>query len=459
MALVTVPDTADGLAEAIDDAKKRQEIMATPATFREFLGAYERAVARRDPDLATQLAAGLTEGLAEFVKAQEARDGARVTRLPLAEGAGGGSKSGYEPMTVDGAKRHVLVRGPRSAGAALDGKWESLGEYLTAIHPRIIQETGIPEVFKNLSEGVGGDGGFLVPEEFRAELLRLALELAVVRPRARALPMGAASMRLPAIRDASHASSVYGGVTGGWRAEAASISSTTNQPTFQQVMLTARKLTGYSVASNELLADSAIALEALLMSLFSDALAYFEDDAFINGTGAGQPLGVLNADALVSVAKETGQAASTIVYANILKMFARMLPQSIGRAVWIAHPDTLPQIAQMSLAVGTGGSAVWMSNAAGGPPNSILGRPLVFSEKCQTLGTAGDIYFVDLSYYLIGDRQQLRVEASPHVNWTTDEMVWRFIQRVDGRPWLTTALTPRFGSNTMSPFVALATRA
>ena len=139
-------------------------------------------------------------------------------------------------------------------------------------------------------------------------------------------------------------------------------------------------------------------------------------------------------------------------------MYARMLPASLGNAVWIAHNDTFPQLATMSLAVGTGGSAVWMNNGVGGPPMTILGRPVIFTEKAQTLGTAGDIYFADLSYYMIADRQQLEVASSEHTRFSTDETDWRLIQRVDGRPRIDSALTPRNGSNTVSPFVALATR-
>ena len=112
------------------------------------------------------------------------------------------------------------------------------------------------------------------------------------------------------------------------------------QPTFTQVQLTARKLTGYTVASNELLQDSAISMEALINSMFADALTYFEDDAFINGTGAGQPLGILNADAMVTVSAETGQSAGTILWENIVNMYSRMLPQSLGRAVWIASSSS-----------------------------------------------------------------------------------------------------------------------
>ena len=165
------------------------------------------------------------------------------------------------------------------------------------------------------------------------------------------------------------------------------------------------------------------------------------------------------AAATVSVTKESGQAATTITAENIDKMYSRMLPSSTSRAVWVAHPDTLPQLVSLSRSVGTGGSVVMMSNMAGSAPMSLYGRPVILSEKCQTLGTAGDLFFVDLSYYVVGDRQSLSMASSPHVRFQNDETVWRFTQRVDGRPWVENALTPRNGSSTISPFVNLATRA
>ena len=263
-------------------------------------------------------------------------------------------------------------------------------------------------------------------------------------------------MRIPSIRDTSHASTVFGGVRGYWTAESASY--TASEPTFSSLSLVAKKLTGYTSASEELLADSAVSLEALLIRLFSEAIAYFEDDAFINGIGSGQPIGLLNADALVTVAKETGQAASSIVYENIVNMWSRLHPRSKANAVWIVHPDTFPQLATMSLPVGTGGSPMWIANAAGGAPTSLFGRPIIESEKCQTLGTAGDIFLADLSYYVVGDRQTLQMASSSHVRFQNGEVAWRMTSRLDGKPWIDSALTPRNGSNTVSPFVNLATR-
>jgi HK97 family phage major capsid protein len=384
---------------------------------------------------------------------QEFQSGA-VSRPPMTEEVAEGKQFGgrWEASDkIDEAKIDIA----REA-KSLDGQFKSFGEFLSTMAPNAIASRGVDPRLKVLGESQGDQGGFLVPEQFTTQLLSLALEDAVVRPRAFRLPMSSLNLSLPTIVDTTHATNVFGGVQAYWTPESGSY--TSSEPSFGRVTLTAKKLTAYTSAANELLADSAISLEALLMRLFPQALAYFEDDAFINGVGGGQPVGILNADALVTVAKETGQAATTITAENIDKMYSRMLPSSRSRAVWLAHPDTLPQIVSMSRAVGTGGSAVVMTSLQNSAPASLYGRPLILSEKCQTLGTAGDIFFVDFGYYVIGDRQSLSMASSPHVRFQNDETVWRFTERVDGRPWLESALTPRNGSNTLSPFVNLATR-
>ncbi len=352
---------------------------------------------------------------------------------------------------------HLAGYNPDADGADLDGKFKRFGEFLQVSTPQYIARNGVDPRLKNLNESAGGDGGHTVPEEFRANLLMMALEEVIVRPRAFVLPMGSSTMKIPAIRDTSHATNVFGGVQAFWGAEAASL--TASQPTFRQLDLTAKKLTGYTVASNELLADNAVGLEALLMRLFGSAIAFFEDDAFFNGTGGGNPLGILNAPALISVTKETNQPAATIVSENLDKMYSRMLPSSMNKAVWVCSHDALPSLFGMSRSVGVGGAPVFITNMAGGPPMTIYGRPLIVTEQCQTVGTVGDIFFVDFSYYLLGDRQALTMAASEHAGFITDEMTWRFVERLDGQPWVDSPLTPRHGTNTLSPFVALATRA
>jgi HK97 family phage major capsid protein len=113
----------------------------------------------------------------------------------------------------------------------------------------------------------------------------------------------------------------------------------------------------------------------------------------------------------------------------------------------------------MALSVGTGGSAIWLNNGAEGPAATILGRPVIFTEKAPgTLGTQGDISFVDLGFYLIGDRQVMSAMSSPHYKFGNDLTAYRIIERVDGRPWLQSAVTPQNGGSTLSPFVQLQTR-
>jgi HK97 family phage major capsid protein len=165
----------------------------------------------------------------------------------------------------------------------------------------------------------------------------------------------------------------------------------------------------------------------------------------------------------VQVAKESGQATGTILWENIVKMYSRMLPTSLKNAVWLASIDTFPELATMALSVGTGGGPVWIGgwsqNGSEMPPMTILGRPVIFTEKTPALSTTGDINFVDLSYYLIGDRQQVRVDSSEHFLFQNNQVAYRIIERVDGRPWIQSALTPHNGSsNTLSPFVQIATR-
>jgi HK97 family phage major capsid protein len=91
------------------------------------------------------------------------------------------------------------------------------------------------------------------------------------------------------------------------------------------------------------------------------------------------------------------------------------------------------------------------------PYRELMGRPLLWTEKVPTLGTAGDIAFVDLSQYFIGDRSggQPQIASSIHLKFDYDQTSLRFILRYDGQPAWKNALTPANGSNTLSPFIVL----
>lgn len=447
MTTLTTPRNADELAEMIGDPAQLKQIGESPQTMTDFIVDYAKGQATKDEGIAQQIKDETTRQFADILKANQI---STINRLNL---------------TPDGApvarSKHY---NPKAPGAALDKEFGSWADYLSNIWSAsgtaesLAAKSRIKKVMNSFGSTVPSDGGFLIPEYLRSELLRVALELAVVRPRARVVPMETLTVPFPTIDSTSNASSVYGGVVGYWTEEGGSL--TDSSPTFGRINLMAKKLTVYSEIPNELFQDSLISLEAFMSQAYPEALMWFEDVAFSSGNGVGQPLGFLNADAAVSVTKEVGQQATSIVWENIVKAYSRMLPSSLSRAVWVAHVDTFPELATMALSVGTGGSAVWIGNGdgAGAPPVTILGRPVIFTEKVSSVGTVGDINFVDFGYYLIGDRQAMQADTSVDFKFGNDKTAMRVIERVDGRPWINNAITPQTGSNTLSPFVKVATR-
>ena len=234
---------------------------------------------------------------------------------------------------------------------------------------------------------------------------------------------------------------------------------TDSKPAFGRMQLTLKKLIGMCYATDELLED-AVALESVINEAFPSEFAWMVDDALINGTGAGQPLGIMNAPCLVTVAKEAGQPADTLMFENVVKMWARMWAKSRSNAVWFINQDVEPQLHAMSLAVGVGGVPVYMpaGGIAGTPYSTLFGRPIVPIEQCQTLGTTGDILLADFSQYLMIEKGGIKTDTSIHVKFIYDETAFRFVYRCDGQPMWPSVLTPAKGTNTLSPFVALADR-
>jgi HK97 family phage major capsid protein len=430
------------------DSPDKHATAVSDGTFSAALKSYVEAQNKERVDITAQVNEQVQATMTDFFK-EYGKDA--VNRLDLTPPAATGPNLAYSAL-----------ENKRAIGAPLNGKFDDLADFLqTTWHlaPNNKATREKLEILNNYQEKVPSDGGFLVPEEFRAEILRLSLETAIVRPRARVVPMGSATLRFPAIDSTSNVSSVYGGVVAYWTEEGAEL--TESQATFGSVKLEAWKLTALAHVTNELVRDAAGAFGMFIQQIFPEAVSYFEDLAFIGGSGAGQPLGALHANntAMLSVSGESGQTASTIVWENVIRMYARMLPTSINRAVWIASPDTFAELATMALSVGTGGSAVWLTDAHGAPQLTLLGRPVIMTEKAPAaLGTKGDLSFVDFGMYLIGDRQAMTVDSSAHVKFTSDKTSYRVISRVDGRPWLTSAITPHNNSATLSPFVTLATR-
>lgn len=295
-------------------------------------------------------------------------------------------------------------------------------------------------------------GGFLVPAAWQPGVLKVQGDVDPVGAMTRKVPMGSPSVKINARVDKDHSTSVSGGLRVYRRAEADTVTASRMQ--FEQIELQATSLFGIAYATEEILTDSPESFTSLIAEGFGEEFAAVKLEERLNGVGGGEFVGVRNAACTIDVSKESGQAAATIVYENILNMFARAWrPQ-----MWLASKTCIPQLAAMSLAVGTGGSVVWMPNAQPGLPGTLLGIPIYYSERMQTVGTSGDIMLCNWGEYLEGNLGPMGQEESIHVRFVNHERAFKFYERNAGAPWWSTVLTPKNGS-TLSPFVTLATRA
>ena len=221
-----------------------------------------------------------------------------------------------------------------------------------------------------------------------------------------------------------------------------------------------KKLMGGCYLTDELVSDSS-ALESFVQKAFEDEFGFVIDDAIIQGNWRpDQPLGFLNSGSLVTVNKESSQIADTVLTENLVRMFARNTDP--GSAIWICNIDTLPQLATLSLTVGTGGSAIGVlkDGIATSPTGfAMLGRPVIWMEQAATLDDLGDVMLVDPTQYILATKGALQTAVSIHVQFLTAQQVLRFIYRIDGQPAVSTPLTPASkSSNTTSPFVVLQAR-
>jgi HK97 family phage major capsid protein len=183
------------------------------------------------------------------------------------------------------------------------------------------------------------------------------------------------------------------------------------------------------------------------------------DDAIYNGLGGFQPLGVMASGVLVSVAKETGQAADTIVTENILKMYSRRLGPA-GAFSWFINQDIEPSLYALTLDVGTGGMPVYMppGGLSDAPYGRLLGLPVIPLEHTATVGTTGDIMLADFNQYIMIDKGPTQVASSIHVYFVSDETAFRFVYRCDGQPIDVAPITPANSALTQSAFVVLDSR-
>lgn len=436
-------DTPEKFAAAAKDGSFKEKVNG-------YAQAYAEGTNKTMQDLKAQLTDQVTASVLEMFKNNGVQVDGRLNQAPVRAADKGAAY-------VNGA-----------AGTRVEHIWSNASELVldvvTAEKNRTKEQRARLEKWADFtnaySEAVPSEGGFLVPETTRADIMTRALELAVVRPQAIVVPMPGSKFRWPAVDFTTEVGQVYGGIAMSWLDEGQSIPAT--EGSFGAIDLNAHRLGGYAALPNGIIRH-APALETWVRTAMPAAWGHFEDLAYMSGDGVKKPLGGLHADnpALIVAAAESGQDADTLTWNNFLAMFSRALPESFGSMEWDITPDALPQVMTMALPVGTGGSAVMIGEGNGSQKlsMSILGVPIRWTRKAPgVLGDQGDVSLVDWSKYVVGDTMTMSLDTSEHAEFRTDKTAFRILGEVDGQPGLLSALTPQNNGPTLSAFIQLAAR-
>jgi HK97 family phage major capsid protein len=339
--------------------------------------------------------------------------------------------------------------------------WASFTEFSRAVKraadgvldPRLAAQRGVAT---GMGIGQDSDGGFLVPEQYAQGIVTRAFDGGAILSRVNRIPVSGNQYHMNLVDETSRATgSRWGGIRGFWMGE--NDSPTASKPKIRRATLDVTKKLGVLAYVSEEQLEDAPATDAMLTQAFTEEVTFLTEQAIWEGTGAGQPLGITNSSALVTVAAEGAQTADTFNAQNAVKMNARLWSRSQANAAWFIQQQLLAQLPLMTI----GQQPVYLppTGLAGASPfGTLLGKPVFVVEYASAIGDVGDVVLADFSQYALGDKARSAIARSMHVRFVQGEEAFRLVYRVDGLPMWNAALTPFKSSDTVSPFVTLAAR-
>jgi HK97 family phage major capsid protein len=352
-------------------------------------------------------------------------------------------------------ERPASIAQDEKSDSAAPSEFKSWRDFVGALR-RVVKSKGRDvdprfETYKELGASTGAGGGVLVPVQQMENLMAVAATQSIVRSRASVIDMDSRSVEMPVLDQTAASTdtpSYFGGIKVNWTEDGQTIAD--SDPKYRDLPLVAYELTGSTIVRNTLL-DDVPALSSYLGGRlgFPGAIAHAEDFAFLRGNGVGKPLGIINSAATVSVTRTT---SSEIKYDDLANMMGRFMGET---PVWVASIAAKSKLLLMNGPSGNP-SYLW-GNTTTGIPGTLMGYPIIFTDKLPAVGSKGDILLADMSYYLVGNRENATtVESSDQPLFASNKTVFRIVHRVGGSPWLSAPITLVDGSTTVSPFVVIA---
>lgn len=445
-----------------------QKLLARLAELKDQAGALTDAASEAGRDLTDDEASKVDALLAEAegLKPQIERE-QRLVALAETTGGSGQRRSAPNPTgTQPGGLEASHVAAPHQTQQVRDRwEWPTVQAFARAVReaaggrvdPRLINA---PTTYG--AESSGADGGYAVPPDYRNTVMKLLTGEGSWLSQVDAMPTDSNSISVPVDEDPAHGSS--SGIRVYTRAEAGTFNA--SKPKIGQWKTDLTSIYAFVPMTDELLEDAPL-LQNFLTVKAAEKIDFKINDLILNGLGGGNPLGILNSPAAITVSKEGSQSAATIAQANILKMWSRCSAPQRASAVWLINQDCEPQIHALGQVVstvsGTAVSGAPMFIPPGGmnqaPNGTLLGRPIIVTEACQTLGTRGDIVLAYLKGYGAAYKSSgLKSDVSMHLYFDTGHQAFRWSFRFGGQPWLSTPISRKNGTNTLSHFVTLETR-
>jgi HK97 family phage major capsid protein len=266
---------------------------------------------------------------------------------------------------------------------------------------RGIERMGADEV-KSLTVATDAAGGYLAPQQFGAELIKLLRQYSPIRQYARVITIGASEITYPR-RTGSTAAS--------WVGETED--RTASEPTFEQLTIAPFELATFTDVSTQLLEDNAYNLEGELSADFAESFGIKEGNAFVKGTGTGQPKGIMTASGILEVTTGAAAAFPTSNPADvIIGMFHKLPNVHAQNGVWMMNRNTLAEIRKWKDRTGR---YLIIDPISSGAPLTLLGRPIAEMIDMDDIGAGKyPLIFGDMQGYRIVDRIGLSILRDPY---------------------------------------------